>query len=209
MTCKPIADANPTARAISQSLAAFAGQLGALAANGVATSVDDDFDTLADKVGEFPNVPREKLGAITALFQFITRAVVARSQHDAIVEALSHEDAVGTLADALVLYTERIYGGYVNDRLHDQPVFVDVLKGEATTPVSSRLRLMDVHQQTLLLQEQFKATGALRRSVAQMKASMRDLRTNVDKLSDKDRLLEVRKLAREVRGLYAQLAKAF
>jgi hypothetical protein len=207
--CQPIADKNAIAKGLSKALSEYAGQLSALAADGVASSVDDNYDALAAKLNGFEGVPQDKVGAIAALLKFVTRSLIAKSQRDAIVDALSHEDAVGALADGLVQYSDRVYSGYLKERLNDQPLFVEVLRAEASTPISSRLRMMDVHQQTLALQEQKKATAQLRAAVGQMKTSMRDLRQNVDKLSDKERLLEVRKLTQEVKALYQQLAQAF
>lgn len=208
-TCKPIEDENATAKRMSKALADYASQLSALAANGVATSVSDDYDALTAKLGEFKDAPKEKLGAISSLLKYITRSILAKSQHDAIVEALSHEEAVGALSDGLVVYSDRVYGAYLAERLKDQPLLADALRAESASPISSRLRLMDVYQQTLNLTEQKKATASLRKAVDQMKTSMRDLRQNVDTLSARERVAEVQKLSKEVRALYEQLAKAF
>ena len=207
--CQPIVDANTSAKQISQALADYATQLSELAADGVATSVNDNYDALAAKIGAFEGVPQDKVGAATALLKFITRNVLAKAQRDAIVEMLSHEEGVDTLADALVVYTDRVYGGYVTERLRDQEDFLMALGAETATPISSRLRMMEVRQQTVTLQQQKQTVANFRRAVAQMKASLHDLRQNVDKLSDKERLIQVKKLAKEVKALYAQLAKAF
>lgn len=207
--CKPITDQMATAKEMSKALSDYAGQLSALAADGVASSVDDNYDALAAKLGKFEDMPQEKIGAVSSLLKFITRSVIAKSQHDAIVDALSHEEAVGALADALVIYSDRVYGAYIQERLNDQSLFVDQLRAETASPISSRLRILDVYQQTLTLQEQHKATADLRAAVNQMKVSMRDLRQNIDKLSSQERLAEVQKLSKEVRSLYQQLAKAF
>ncbi|MBA3007820.1 MAG: hypothetical protein KKB91_10020 [Proteobacteria bacterium] len=208
-TCKPITDQMATAKEMSKALSDYAGQLSALAADGVASSVDDNYDALAAKLREFKDIPQEKIGAVSSLLKFITRSIIAKSQHDAIVDALSHEEAVGALADALVVYSDRVYSAYIQERLKDQPVFTDQLRAESASPISSRLRILDVYQQTLTLQEQHKATAGLRAAVSQMKMTMRDLRQNIDRLSSQERLAEVQKLSKEVRSLYQQLAKAF
>lgn len=208
-TCKPIADQMATAKEMSKALSDYAGQLSTLAADGVESSVDDNYDALEKKLGDFQDMPKEKIGAVSSLLKFITRGIVARSQHDAIVDALNHEVAVGALADALVVYSDRVYGAYVKERLKDQPLFADQLRAEAASPISSRLRILDVYQQTLTLQEQHKATVSLHAAVSQMKVSMQYLRQNIDRLSSQERLAEVQKLSKEVRSLYQQLAKAF
>ena len=207
--CVPIVDANTSAKRISQALGDYATQLSELAADGVATSVNDNYDALAAKIGAFDGVPQDQVGAVTSLLKFITRTVIAKAQRDAIVEMLSHEEAVDTLADALVVYTDRVYDEYVTERLRDQDLFLSELSAEKATPISSRLRMMEVRQQTVTLQQQKQTVVNFRRAVAEMKASLHDLRQNVDKLSDKERLVQVKKLAKEVKSLYQQLAKAF
>ncbi|WP_148289758.1 hypothetical protein [Ideonella sp. B508-1] len=210
MNCQPIAEENLTAKGISSALADYATKLSAIAGDGVASSIDDDYDALTKKIGEFKDIPKEKLGAVTALFKFITSAAVARVQRQAIEEALSHEEAVSVLADALVTYTDRVYGAYVSERRSDNEAFAEALKADArATPVATRLQLMELYRLDLQLQQQHKAVGAMRTSVNQMKATIKDLRANLDKLSDNDRLKEVQKLAKEVRSLYQQLDKAF
>jgi hypothetical protein len=208
-TCKPIADQMATAKEMSKALSDYAGQLSALAADGVASSVDDNYDALAAKLGEFKDLPQEKIGAVASLLKFITRNIVAKYQHDAIVDALSHEEAVGALADALVVYSDRVYSAYIQERLDDLPLFIDQLRAESAASISARLRMMDVYQQTLTLQEQHKATASLQAVVRQMKMTMRDLRQNINNLSSQERFAETRKLSKEVRSLYQQLAKAF
>lgn len=208
-TCKPIENDNATAKRMSKALADYASKLSALAADGVASSVSDDFDALAAKLGEFEEAPKEKINAISSLLKYISRSIVAKSQRDAIVEALDHEEAVGALADALVVYSVRVYGAYITERLRDQPVMAEALRTESASPISSRLRLMDVYHQTQSLTEQQKVTASIRTAVGQMKVSMRDLRQNVDNLSAQERAGEVQQLASDVRDLYDQLSKAF
>jgi hypothetical protein len=209
-SCQAIVDANPTARLISAALGDYAAQLSAIAGDGVPSSVDGDYDTLASKLGEFKDVPEEKLGAVTELIKFISRTGIGRIHRRAIEEALSHEEAVSVLADALVTYTDRVYGAYVRDRQADRDIFIEAIKADSgATAVTTRLQLMELHRLGQQLQQQQMAVVAMQTSVAQMKASMKELRANLDNLSSSDRLKEVRKLSREVRSLYQQLDKAF
>ena len=110
-TCQTIVDNNPVAQRLSKALGDYATQLSELAADGVTTSVDDNYDAVAAKVAGFPGVAADKVTAIGAFLKFITRQVLAKSQHDAIIEMLSHETAVDAVGDALVVYVERAYGG--------------------------------------------------------------------------------------------------
>lgn len=210
-TCKPIADANETARGISGALAAYADKLSALAADGVASSVDDDYDALAKKIGEFKDFPADRAPAAAALLKFITHAVIAREQQREVADALGHEEAVGLLADALVLYSERVYGGYIADRTRDNEMFKDFIRSGdvAMPPMLARLQLIQLTNDQAQLAQQRQVIAALRGAVAQMKLTLKDLRANLGHLTAAERLKEVDKLARQVRALYQQLNKAF
>lgn len=210
-TCKPIADENETAKSISATLANYAGKLSAIASDGVASSVDDDYDALAKKLGEFKDFPKEKISAVNGLFKFLTRVIIARDQRREIEEALSHEEAIGVLGDALVLYSERVYGGYITDRNRDLDDFQGFIKtGDIAMPVMlAKLQLIQLTNEQTQLAEQRKVIALLKKAVIQMKASLKDLRANLNNLSSEERLKEVAKLAKEVRALYQQLNKAF
>lgn len=210
-TCKPIADKNEVAKEISSVLLNYASQLSAIAGDGVDSSVDDSYDKLASKIGEFDGVPKEKVTAVTALIKFVTRAVIAHQQRQEIEAALNHEEAVGLLADALVMYSDRVFGAYVADRTRT----IESTKGliasrDIEMPLMlAKLQLVQLAKDAAQLEKQRMSVASLRASVVQMKATMKDLRSNLNNLSDPARLNEVRKLAKEVRTLYQQLAKAF
>jgi len=210
-TCKPIADENATAKRVSAALASYADKLSAVAGDGVASSVDDDYDALAGKLGEFKDFPKDKVSALSGLFKFLTRAVIARQQRREIEDALNHEEAIGLLADALVLYSERVYGGYIKDRTRDNEDYKEFIRnGDIAMPVIlAKLQLIQLTAEQQKLADQRKVIPLLRDSVAQMKLTLKDLRMNLNNLSDSERLKEVAKLAKEVRALYQQLDKAF
>jgi uncharacterized coiled-coil protein SlyX len=210
-TCQPIADENETAKAISTTLANYADKLSALAADGVASSVDDDYDALLKKLGQFENFPKDKVAAVVGLVKFLTRVIISGQQRREVEQALSHEDAIGTLGDALVLYSDRVYGGYIKDRTRDNADFMAFIKeGSISMPeMLAKLQLIHLASEQAQLAEQRKVIDALSKAVGQMKASLKDLRSNLNNLSDEQRFNEVAKLAKEVRGLYQQLDKAF
>lgn len=211
-SCQPIEERNATAQAMSRALADYASQLMALAddgAGGGTEVIGEDHEALAGKLDQFQDAPRDQLGAIGNLLRFVSRGASARSKQEAIAEALGHEEAVGALADALVVYAERVHGAYLRQRLADQDVLADALRSETASPISSRLWLMDLHAQTRLLAERQQSIARLRTAVAQMKVALHDLRTHLTTLSAQERWIEVRKLGREVRGLHRQLGQAF
>lgn len=210
-TCKSIEEKNATAKKIDTVLFDYADKLSALAGDGVASSVDDDYDALSKKIAGFEDIPKEKLAAVSALTKFLTRTAIAQAQKQAVAEALDHEEAVGVLGDALVLYTRRAYGGYLKERKSEIGIYSDALRDGsiAASPLLAKLQLVELHKESLAIAEREKVIPSLEKSVAQMKASLKDLRKNLDQLSDKQRREEVVKLAREVRALYQQLDKAF
>jgi hypothetical protein len=208
-TCRPIANESTAAKEIGTALEDYATRLSAIAADEPLTPVEDDYQALANKLGEFKDVPTQKISGIRKLFGFLAGAASSRLQRQAIEEALSHEDAVGSLADALVIYTDRVYGAYLRESVADSKLFEEVLRGASSEPVYARLQMVEVHRQRLELQRQHRTIGAMRTSVTQMKSTMRDLRENLDRLSNVERAKEGRKLAKEVRSLYQQLARAF
>lgn len=213
-SCRPIEDSNGTAQAMSRALADYASQLMALADDGSGGSggteaIGENHEALAGKLEQFQDAPRDQLGAIGNLLRFVSRGASARSKQEAIAEALGHEEAVGALADALVVHAERVHGAYLRQRLADQDVLADALRSETASPTSSRLWLMDLHAQTRLLKERQQSVARLRAAVAQMKVALHDLRTHLTTLSAQERWVEVRKLGREVRGLHRQRGQAF
>jgi DNA repair exonuclease SbcCD ATPase subunit len=210
-TCRSIAEANATAKKIDVVLFDYADKLSALAGDGVASSVDDDYDALSKKLADFKEIPKEKLTAVSALVKFLTKTAIAQAQKQAVAEALDHEEAVGVLGDALVLYTRRVYGGYLVDRKREIGTYSESIRDAiiAAPPLLAKLQLIELHKESLAITEQEKVIPSLEKSVAQMKASLKDLRKNLDRLSDKERRQEVEKLAKEVKALYQQLDKAF
>jgi uncharacterized coiled-coil protein SlyX len=207
--CQSLEASNAIAQGMSQALADYATQLGALAGADVADRLGDDYTALGAKLGQFGALPPAQTGAVGALLSFVSRGVIVHRQQAAIEEALSHEEAVGALADALVTYAERVYGAYLRQRLADQPLLVEALRGETAAPVASRLQILALHRQTETLAAQQQAIVHLRAAVAQMKATLHDLRTHLDHLSAQERWVEVRKLGREVRSLRQQWVTAF
>ncbi len=210
-TCKPIAEKNEVAREISSVLASYASQLSAIAGDGVGSSIDDSYEKLSAKIGEFDGVPTEKVTAVTALIKFVTRSVIAHQQRQEIEAALNHEEVVGLLADALVMYSDRVFGGFVSDRTRTITSTKALITSRAIDmpPMLAKLQLVQLASEEAQLEKQRSSVVSLRTSVAQMKGTMKDLRSNLNNLSAPERLNEVRKLAKEVRILYQQLAQAF
>ena len=71
---------------------------------------------------------------MNGLIRFVGHRVLERSQRDAIIEALNHEQAVVRLADALARYAERVYRATLNDRLRDQPLLLEQLRQQKPRP---------------------------------------------------------------------------
>lgn len=210
-TCKPIEDSNVKAKQISSALGAYADKLGEIAGDGVAASLDDDFESLSKKLSEFPDLPKEKVGAVSALAKFLTQAIVRREQTQAIEEALSHESAVGALGDALVTYSKRVYLQYDKEYLKAIEQYETDLNssGSGVPVILSRQLLWKFHLEKQASKSVLNSADSFAASVTQMKAALRDLRLNVNNLSEKERFTAVQKLAKEVHALYKSLNQAF
>lgn len=210
-TCKPMSDSISTAKGISGALSDYSNKLSAIAGDGVASSVNNNYDALEAKLGGFKDIPQEKLGAVSGLFKFITKAAISQWQRRAIEEALNHEESIGVLGDALVIYTDHVYGGYLKERNRDVVFYADSLRdGSIQAPaLLAKLQLIELQKELSLIVEQQKVIPAMQKAVDQMKVSLKDLRSNLDKLTDAQRQEEVTKLAKEVKVLYQQLNKAF
>jgi hypothetical protein len=143
-TCQPIAQENAAALALADTLTEYAAQLAALAADGVAQRADDDLDAVAAQAKRFSALPADQVDAVNGLIRFVGHRVLERSQRDAIIEALNHEQAVGALADALARYAERVYRATLNDRLRDQPLLLEQLRQQKAAPIDARLRMLDI-----------------------------------------------------------------
>lgn len=205
-TCQPIAQENAAALALADTLTEYAAQLAALAADGVAQRADDDLDAVAAQAKRFSALPADQVDAVNGLIRFVGHRVLERSQRDAIIEALNHEQAVGALADALARYAERVYRATLNDRLRDQPLLLEQLRQQKAAPIDARLRMLDIQHEITTLQAQQQTIDALHAAVAQLKISLHALRANIDQLSRPELLAELRKLGKEVNTVRKHLA---
>lgn len=210
-TCHPIEESNVKAKEISGALGSYAEKLAEIAGDGVAASVDDDFESLSKKLSEFPDIPKEKVGAVSALAKFLTQAIVRREQTQAIEEALSHESAVGALGDALVTYSKRVYLQYDKEYLKAIEEYEKDLSssGSGMPAILSRQLLWKFHLDKQSSKSVLNSADSFAASVTQMKAALQDLRLNVNNLSDKERFTAVQKLVKEVHALYKSLNQAF
>ena len=207
--CKPIAQKNTTAKAISVALGEYARQLAQIAGDGVAPALDGELDGLGKSLASFDEFPAAQIGAVDGLLKFITRASIGRQQRQAIEEALSHQQAVGALADALVLYTERVYAAYLTESAADTVTLADSLRDGSQPELLARLQIMELRRQQQALQIQGRAVPALHKAVDAMKATMKDLQANLDRLDSDQRKAHLSSLAKEVRALYQQIEPAF
>lgn len=204
-TCRPIAQENTSALALSRTLTEYAEQLSALAADDLAQRADDDFDAVAAQARRFSALPAEQVDAVNGLIKFVGRRALAYSQREAIREALGHEQAVGAVADALARYADRVYRATLNDRQRDQPLLLDMLRQQKAAPISARLGMLDLQREADTLQTQQHTIDALHTAVTQLKTSLRALRENIDHLSRPELLAELRKLSKDVNSVRKNL----
>lgn len=209
-TCKPVTDALKGPQKIADVLKAYADTLSELAGDGLASRLDDDYDSLIAQIKKVPEVPADKVSAIGSLVKFLSGIAIAKMQIASIEEVLAHEAAVGSLGDALVFVAERNYQeGYAKDLLAQMDAIMAGARTSNLPPLLARMQITQIAAERSKLAEQRAAVAQLKKAVNQMKVAMADVRANFRKIDDKTRLESIIKYKQEVTALYEELAKAF
>jgi hypothetical protein len=218
--CDGLVTPNAAINEINSALALYAEKLSAIADDGVAGSLDGDITSLSKAVGNVKDrtgtafVQADKLGAVTQLAQYLAKKILAKKQGEAIREALSHEAAVGTLADTLVLYAEHIYAWHLGQELERLSTFRSFVEQSKDSPnaierLSARSFLLRLHEDEVALKTKRDAIPKFGAAVKKMKDSHHDLLQNLDQLDTDERRKNVLAFVKEVRDLGKTINKAF
>lgn len=218
--CDGLAKQNLAIGEINSALSLYAEKLGAIAGNDIAGSLDGDITALSKAVGSIKDqagkaiVPADKLGGITQLATFLAQKILEKKQKEAILEALSHEAAVGTLADTLVFYAEQIYPWHLDKEMKEIGAFRIFVEPSKDAPnnierLSARTLLSRLHEDESALQAKRAAIPKFRIAVKKMEESHHDLLLNLDRLDSDERRKNVLAFAKEVRNLTKAIQDAF
>lgn len=199
--CASLAESADGARAVADLLGGYAKTLVAIANDGVSKSLDGDLDGLARKAQSFADLDSGAASGVSAVARLLARQWLAREQREAVAELLSHEQAVGAMADALNRFTARVYGGYLKDLDDTQGLVMDVLKAQDRKAVAPRLQMMEWHRQAELARRQQRAVPAFDKAVRSLKATLAGLRQNQSSWSETQRGVAIAGFAEDVRQL--------
>lgn len=207
--CQPLEQAAAQLRPLARALDNYGRRLDELAADGLPRMLNDEHTALARAWGALDAAPPARVGAVEDLARFLSQRALAHSQREALKQALSHEEAVGAIAEALALAAQRLHRAMLQQRLDDLPALEDAVRAGAGSPVSVRWHLRELHRQGQALKTQQAAAARLPAAVARLKAALRELRQTLEAGADAPRWLELEALAREIRALRESLARGF
>lgn len=214
--CKSIREQNAIVAELNQALAQYGSKLGEIAGEDVSESLSPNLGKLADSAGKLKDskgqalVPSDKLSALSAFAKFLAQQLVAGAQRQAIKDALDHHDALVTLGNGLVRYAESNYSAYLEDDIRDIAIIEEFIKEQGKKePFASRIFLRQLYEDKLVVEQKQKVVPQFKVAMQKMISVHEDLRNNVDKLEDKERLKQIMELGKEVRELNKQLQKAF
>ena len=199
--CRPLQQANAQARQLAAALDDYGRRLAELASDTLPRALNDEHDALATAWLALGEAPKARVDAVRALSRFLSQRALGASQREAIGQALAHEEAVGAIAETLATYAQRVHGGLLTQRLADLPPLSDAVRAQSGAPAGTRWQLMALHRQGLALRSQQQAAPRLQRAVAQLKASLRELRQDPARQDAAARWDALDTLAREIRAL--------
>ncbi|MCF5889795.1 hypothetical protein K3H46_01975 [Aeromonas veronii] len=152
----------------------------------------------------------EKVGAITSLTEFLSRATTQHIQKSAIRDLIGHEQAINAIVSALSDYATLNYKAWLRDEQREILILNKALDQSAKTePLAVN------YLKTLLLTEErqvearTKAVDAFVDSVSALQKSNSELRAKFDHMDDKELLNQLANFEKEVSGLRKQIKDAF
>jgi hypothetical protein len=214
--CGPMDDDNKTIADLNGLLEQYADTLAALADEKL-PSYKTELNGLKDSLGKIKKpgtgealINADKLGAITALTEFLSRIATQHMQKAAIRDLLAHEAAINTITTALKDYANLNYKAWLRDEKNEILVLRKALDERAAKEM-----LASNYLKTILLSEERqiaareKTVDAFIKSVTELQKSNAEIRKKFDRLDDKELLDQLKQFGKEVAALRNQLKDAF
>ncbi|MBC3909735.1 hypothetical protein [Undibacterium umbellatum] len=214
--CGPMDDDNKTIADLNGLLEQYADTLAALADEKL-PSYKTELNGLKNSLGKIKKpgtgealINADKLGAITALTEFLSRIATQHMQKAAIRDLLSHEAAINTITTALKDYANLNYKAWLRDEKNEILVLRKALDERAAKEM-----LASNYLKTILLSEERqiaareKTVDAFIKSVTELQKSNAEIRKKFDRLDDKELLDQLKQFGKEVAALRNQLKDAF
>lgn len=214
--CGPIREDNEIIADLNALLEQYADTLSALA-NEKLPSYKKELDGLQGSLGKVKRpdsreslINSEKLGAITALTELLSRVTSQHLQKNAIRELLDHEAAIVAITGALADYATLNYRAWLGDEKRE----IGVLR-QALDEAAPREPLAANYIENLLLGEERqieareKAVDVFVRSVGELQKAHAELRLHLASPADQELLAQLLSFANEVAKLRRQVRDAF
>lgn len=214
--CGPMDEDNKTIADLNGLLEQYADTLAALADEKL-PSYKTELNGLKDSLGKIKKpgtgealINADKLGAITALTEFLSRIATQHMQKAAIRDLLAHEAAINTITAALKDYANLNYKAWLRDEQREILVLRKALDERAAKEM-----LASNYLKTILLSEERqiaareKTVDAFIKSVTELQKSNAEIRKKFDRLDDKELLDQLKQFGKEVAALRNQLKDAF
>lgn len=214
--CGPMDDDNKTIADLNGLLEQYADTLAALADEKL-PSYKTELNGLKDSLGKIKKpgtgealINADKLGAITALTEFLSRIATQHMQKAAIRDLLAHEAAINTITTALKDYANLNYKAWLRDEKNEILVLRKALDERAAKEM-----LASNYLKTILLSEERqiaareKTVDAFIKSVTELQKSNAEIRKKFDRLDDKELLDQLKQFGKEVAALRNQFKDAF
>ncbi|MBL8518562.1 MAG: hypothetical protein JNM76_16485 [Betaproteobacteria bacterium] len=147
--------------------------------------------------------------AINAVAAWLNKVLIAQRQAAEIKDALAQHERVAQIADLLVLYVERNYGGYLKDATEQTATSRKILEEkEDLDPLAANVVKREIYLRLESLRERQKAIAAYKAATDKMKKALAELAATDGKLDGKGQLQVLLELRKEVQDLYKKVTAA-
>jgi hypothetical protein len=214
--CEPISEANKVMSDLNLLLEQYAETLSSLADDKL-TSYKPQLDGLAASLAKVKKpgsretlVNADKIGAVSALTEFLSRAATLHLQKNAIRDLLNHEVAIVTVTNTLRDYANLNYRAWLKDEQRENGVLEKSLGlSSRSEPLASNYLKSKLFMENKQILEREKTVDFFIRSIDQFQVANSEIRKNFDRLDDKELLSRIVTFAGEVSKLHKQVVSAF
>lgn len=214
--CGPIDEDNKVIADLNSLLEQYADTLLALADDSV-PSYKAELDGLAASLGKVkkpgaqdPLISSDKIGAVSGLTEFLSRAATQRMQRNAIRDLLTHEAAILTITNALKDYANLNYRAWLRDERRENEILKKSLDASTQSePLASNYLKTVLLKDDQQIAEREKTIDSFVKSVEQFQKTNSEIRQKLDKLDNKELLSQLAAYTKEVAKVHKQMQAAF
>ncbi len=212
--CGPIEADNQVVARLNLLLEQYADTLAALADDKL-PSYKTELDGLTASLGKVRKagsqeslVSPDKLGAVAALSEFLSRIATRHLQKEAIRDLLNHEAAIQTVTNALKEYATLNYRAWLRDERRENEVLYRSLDRSNETLAANYLKTVLLNENRKIAERE-KAIDGFVTAVDQFQKANAEIRRKFEYQDDKELIAELTSFAKEVSRLRQQIHGAF